>query len=429
VRGQSCSRLKTTGVIKVEMKLWGKSKFLENAVSRSFSPRLIGTLRALAGTARHHSKEIIVAFVLAIVAAIAIDWYQHRIRLQTALANLRAMATLYVRDSKGKLIGQGTGFFIRSDGVLATNYHVIKGAADITARLSSGAFYTLRGIRDTDEKADIAVLQFDARETPAVKELGDSDELRVGDAVYTIGSPAGLEGTVASGNISNPSRQVGTRHFIQFTAPISPGSSGGGLFDETGEVVGITAAIFSEPQAQNLNLAVPINDLKGVLAGGTYTLEKETPAYYYSLGNLADNKKQWETAITYYRKAAVIDNNYVDAYMGLAGDYYEKGQYDLEVRNYQAAALLDPDNEQAFYYLGSAYEDTDQFEKAVAAYLRALAIDPNYKEALHDLSIVYLSLGQADKARDLLPRLVALDKGWANELQRLLYQIDQSRTK
>ncbi len=95
---------------------------------------------------------------------------------------------------------------------------------------------------DIDESADIAVLQFDASDTPSVKGLGDSDALYVGEQVYEIGTPVGLAGTVSVGSISNPLQKLNGKHFIQFTAPISPGSSGGGLFDTGGEIIGITAA-------------------------------------------------------------------------------------------------------------------------------------------------------------------------------------------
>ena len=82
--------------------------------------------------------------------------------------------------------------FVTPAGILVTNYHVIKGAANILARLPSGAFYVVKAFLPADEKADIAILKFDATESPSVKGLGDSDRLRVGDAVYAIGAPVGL---------------------------------------------------------------------------------------------------------------------------------------------------------------------------------------------------------------------------------------------
>jgi S1-C subfamily serine protease/Tfp pilus assembly protein PilF len=381
---------------------------------------------------RHYFKEVTIALVLAIVAAIIVDqWPAHleRIRRATLSNNLKAVATLEALDRQEKAIGQGSGFFITTSGTLVTNFHVVKGAANIIAHLPSGAFYMLRGYRHLDEKADIAILQFDARETPSVTGPGDSDKIQVGDEVYAIGTPNGLEASVSTGSISNPSREMGGRSFIQFTASISPGSSGGGLFDREGEVIGVTAAsqnISSGPQAgmaQNLNFAVPINDVKTVLIGEPEELKRGNPELYYSRGNLEDNKGHWDKAIELYNKALAVDSNYVDAYLGLAGDYYEKGRYDLEVSNYERAVSLNPGSPEAFYLLGTAYEDVGQYERSINAYEKALSLDPNHKDTLHDLSIVYLTVGKVEEARRLVPRLEAEDKGWGNELEILAKRI------
>jgi S1-C subfamily serine protease len=311
---------------------------------------------------RHHVKEISIALALAIAAAIIIGplWVKHerRLKQQAIQDDLKAVATLEVFDSRNKPIGQGSGFFIKPSGVLVTNFHVIEAAGKVIARLSSGAYYLLRSVRAIDEKADIAVLQFDASETPSIKGFGDSDLIKIGDEVYALGTPNGLEATYSAGTISNPSRQFDGQTFIQFSAPISPGSSGGGLFDSDGQAIGITAAsanIGTGPQAglaQNLNFAVPVNRIINMLhPEGGYELKKDSPGYYYSLGNLADNKKQWDQAIKLYATALSVDPSYTEAYMGLAGDYYEKGDYRLEVLNYQRAADSDPGNAEAWYYL------------------------------------------------------------------------------
>ncbi len=133
-------------------------------------------LNPVAHFLRHYAKELFIALLLAVVAAIAIDRYDHKVRLDAIRENLKAVATLDAFDKSDHAIGQGSGFFITRDGVLATNYHVIKGATKVIARLPSGAFYLMRGPRDIDEAADIAILQFDATETPAVSKLGDSDK-------------------------------------------------------------------------------------------------------------------------------------------------------------------------------------------------------------------------------------------------------------
>ncbi len=372
---------------------------------------------------RHYTKEIAIALVLAVVAAVAVDRYYKWERTETMKNNRKAVATLTTFDESGQAVGQGTGFFITHNGVLVTAYHVLKGAATIHAHLPSGAYYVFKGIRAADEKDDIAVLQFDATDTPSVKALGDSDKLRIGDEVYAIGTPSGLEGTVSTGSISNPVQEIGDQSYIQFTAPISPGSSGGGLFDEDGEVVGITAALVTEANSENLNLAVPINIYRGVLTGTASQLTRESPELYYSLGNLADDKQDWDEAIRYYQKAVDLDANYLNAYNGLGGDYFEKRQFDLEVANYLKATELNPKDADSFYYLGTAYEDTGNYDEAIAAYETALKIEPSHMEALHDLAVLYLAQGKVDQAKELQPRISKLNPGWGNKLARLVKRI------
>jgi Flp pilus assembly protein TadD len=118
-----------------------------------------------------------------------------------------------------------------------------------------------------------------------------------------------------------------------------------------------------------------------------------------------------------------LDDKYVDAYIGLGGDYYEKGTFDREVTNYLKAAQLDPQDANSFYLLGTAYEDIGKFADASAPYEKALTLEPNFKDALHDLSIVYLAEGKTGKARELLPKLASVDNGWGQEVERLLARI------
>jgi len=385
---------------------------------------------------REYSREITIAFGLAVLAAVIVDpvykYRESRSRQQALQGNLKAVATLEALDSNGKSLAQGSGFFVTPNGVLVTNFHVIKGADRVIAHLPSGAFYILRGVKGVDEKADFAILQFDARDTPSVRGFGDSDLLRTGDQVFDLGTPEGLEATYSAGVVSNPSRLLDGQPLIQFSAPISSGSSGGGLFNDDGEVIGITTA--SEAVlgskagfTQNLNFAVPINRVKNTLqSANSVELQNDSPGYYYSLANLADNKRQWDKAIKLYTHALSLDPDYGDAYKGLAGDYYEKGNYELEVSNYEKAAARSPENADTWYFLGSAYEDVGNYEKAITAYNKALTIYPDHKDALHDLALVYISTGDTQNALQLLQRLTAIDKGWGNQLQLLIKRVGAS---
>ena len=171
-------------------------------------------------------------------------------------------------DASGQLFATGSGVFLSSSGVAVTNYHVIEGASSAVIKTASGQTYNVRGVYDYDEDLDLAVLQIDGSGFQAAT-IGDSRNLSTGDTVYALGNPLGLESTFSDGIISNPNRQADGQTYIQITAPISSGSSGGGLFNDRGELIGITTGGFSD--GQNMNVAVHAYQLEGLRQSGTVT--------------------------------------------------------------------------------------------------------------------------------------------------------------
>jgi Do/DeqQ family serine protease len=160
----------------------------------------------------------------------------------------------------------GSGVIIDKRGLVLTNFHVIKGADEITVRLSDKREY--RGkVMGTDPKTDLAVVRFDPDHDLRVAALGDSDALKVGEWAVAIGNPFGLDQTVTVGVISATGRSdVGVatyENFIQTDASINPGNSGGPLVNLKGEVVGINTAIVAA--GQGIGFAIPINMVKRVV--------------------------------------------------------------------------------------------------------------------------------------------------------------------
>jgi len=159
--------------------------------------------------------------------------------------------------------GTGSGFVADSSGVVVTNYHVIEGATEIWVKFAQGVRCKVENIQAINPGIDYAVLNIIPPKGYEIKSalLGDSDTLHVGEKIIVIGNPLGdFEKTVSTGVIS------GIRpgdNLIQMTAPISPGSSGGPVFNEKGEVVGI--AVSGVPLGQNINFFVPINLIKPAL--------------------------------------------------------------------------------------------------------------------------------------------------------------------
>jgi S1-C subfamily serine protease len=164
-------------------------------------------------------------------------------------------------DRYKRLISTGSGFVVSDSGIVATNYHVIQKASSIIIIKHDGTKYDVSKIIEYDSKRDIALLQAKNLDDMAPVLLGDSSKVDIGDDTIAIGSPYGLQNTISDGIISGW-RNFEGYDFIQTTASISPGSSGGALFNMNGEVIGITSSKITN--GENLNFAIPINDMKAM---------------------------------------------------------------------------------------------------------------------------------------------------------------------
>jgi hypothetical protein len=169
---------------------------------------------------------------------------------------------LVMEDANGQPLSLGSGFCV-GDGKLASNIHVIAGAARGYAKLvGEKTKYDIEGIAALSPETDLVLVKISGGCSQALA-LGNSDAVQVGDSVYAVGNPQGLEGTFSQGIVSSI-RELGSNKLLQITAPISPGSSGGPVLNEKAEVIGVSVATFRE--GQNLNFAVPSMYLKELLS-------------------------------------------------------------------------------------------------------------------------------------------------------------------
>lgn len=160
----------------------------------------------------------------------------------------------------------GSGFVISRDGLVITNYHVVEGASEVKVHLGDRDYPA--EVKGTDPATDIALLKIDAGNNLRYLELGDSDQVRVGDWTMVIGNPLNLDKTVTTGVVSAKGRSIGIsdvsfENFIQTDAAINFGNSGGPLVDMQGRVIGIATAI--NWGAENIGFAVPVNTLRQIL--------------------------------------------------------------------------------------------------------------------------------------------------------------------
>jgi serine protease Do len=167
-----------------------------------------------------------------------------------------------------RMVGEGSGFIISSDGLIVTNYHVAGEADKINVTLKDGTVYkaTLKG---ADKKTDLALIKIDAKKPLPYVAFGDSGKVRPGDKVLAVGNPFGLGGTVTAGIVSAVGREIGEGpydDFIQVDAPINRGNSGGPTFDMRGNVIGVNTAIFSPSGGSvGIGFAIASNQAKQIV--------------------------------------------------------------------------------------------------------------------------------------------------------------------
>lgn len=153
----------------------------------------------------------------------------------------------------------GSGFIIEPDGKIITNYHVIERSDWIEVTLYDGRVFNVDNIYYYDKARDIAMLSINANNLPTVK-LGNSDKIRAGQDVVVIGDPLGLSMSVSRGIVSHTKRWFAGQRSIQIDAAVSPGNSGGPVFNKKAEVIGVVHATWGE--GETLGLVIPINDVK-----------------------------------------------------------------------------------------------------------------------------------------------------------------------
>jgi S1-C subfamily serine protease len=173
-----------------------------------------------------------------------------------------SVVMIVMEDADGQSNTMGSGFFV-SEGVVASNFHVIEGTSrGFVKIIGDETMYEIDGIIALDELHDLVLLQVKAANAPLLS-LGDSKNLAIGEEVFVVGNPEGFEGTFSKGIVSGI-RESEDKRYVQITAPISHGSSGGPVLNGKAEVIGVTVA--THESGQNLNFAIPSQYLKELLA-------------------------------------------------------------------------------------------------------------------------------------------------------------------
>jgi Flp pilus assembly protein TadD len=311
-------------------------------------------------------------------------------------------------DSGGKVVAFGSGVAAAADQIV-TNHHVAE--KGFTVRVRRGQTKWPAKVTHDSAGHDLSRLQVEGLKATALQ-VRKSSTLEVGERVYAIGAPEGLELTFSEGVIS-ALRDFSDGRVIQTTAPISHGSSGGGLFDTQGRLVGITSAGIIE--GQNLNFAVP----------GEWVLALEqSPALTSPAGQSSEaarqalqwtllcfdyfQRKQYPEAAKACREAIRLKPDFAEAWFSLGSVYGKLGQFQQALEAFKEAIRLKPDDVGAWTNLGRTYLGLGQLQQAVEALKEAIRLKPDDAAAWYGLGLIYLNLGQLQQAVEALKEAIRL---------------------
>jgi tetratricopeptide (TPR) repeat protein len=331
--------------------------------------------------------------------------------------NSKAVVVVIAANEETRSINQGSGFIVREDGAVVTNYHVINTASKIRVKAGEQIF-DVEGLLYTDVENDVAILKINGKNLQTVK-LGDLEKAQVGEKVFVISSPQGFENTVSEGILSGIRRVDETRKVLQITAAISPGSSGAPVFNGRGEAIGI--ATFLVAEAQNINFAMPINLIKDKLNATTLVTAGEacsadftkTAECWFYQGVAYGSNGMYEKSLEAFGKAIRIKQDFHEAYFNLGISYIGLGMYNEAREALEKVLQMKPDSADAYENLGAVFGKLGMHDDAIRTLKKAIAINAQSAQAYYNLGVNYVSLENYKAAVEALKQAVRFQPDFA----------------
>jgi len=333
----------------------------------------------------------------------------------------KAVVRIFTSHEDGSQHGQASGVIYKKNNWIITNYHVL-GDAEIINAEQNGKYIRLDSIVAFDPEKDVLILHISPdnekdffSSIPSLK-TGSSEKLKVGQKVFAIGSPFGLENTITEGIISGLRTAFDTKQqFIQISAPVSQGSSGGAVMNTKGELIGISTMVMEGPTAQNLNFAIMIDDVFKVAEKKKTTISNEVVIksaddyfkegltqlmqnnYFFSVESFRKSRdlseKNQKPILEYYigfsyHKAGLIDS---------AKFYYEKSKSQIYIRD-------------TYIGLAAIAMQEKNYNTAVELYQKIIDTTPDYVDALIGQANAYYKLEDYSSALSVIQNLMTITK-------------------
>ena len=350
--------------------------------------------------------------------------------IQANSVNKSAVVVLIAKDSAGEILGTGTGFIVKPEGTLVTNYHVLLDATAIEAIMFNGDRVPVKSILKVDRTKDFALLQL-PKGVYSTLEMGDSNKLENFDFLSSLGflseninSLEVFSGPNKKNNLNekvvqtfgfvlgiHPQSQP-SFPFIYTTTSFGPGFSGGPVIDQKNHVIGIASV-----EGRSINLALPINfikpflDTKARISLNDLLKEDKTSkeAHYYRGNYYLYVKGDTDRAITEFQSALKLDDSFVLAHYDLGAAYQSQGLTSQAIQEYEKATALNPFFPEANSNLGGYYFRTQKYDLAVKHFKQAIEAYPNFIQAHSNLGAVLNKLNRSEEAIPHLEKAIQLD--------------------
>lgn len=316
-----------------------------------------------------------------------------------------AVVAIATYDSNGEALMTGSGFFLRP-GQVVTNLHVIRGAVRVEIKTldGKGKVFPVNGTLAIDEEGDLALLSVETppldrvRSTELASELPDE-----GEAIFVIGNPLKLEGSVSDGIVSAVREVPNSYRIIQITAPISHGNSGSPVFNLKGQVLGVVTVKVTN--GQNINLAVAAARVAQLSAG---KLQPLTEMAVKGKGDVAESLYRsgldslwlgnYDNAVGYFENAANKNPRRAETWVQVGYCKVKQGKTQEAIRAYLQALQLKPADPEIHNKLGDAYYYSGRLREAIEYYTEAARLRPDWAETFYNLAIAFAESGNPSMA-------------------------------
>jgi tetratricopeptide (TPR) repeat protein len=325
----------------------------------------------------------------------------------------------YGRD--GKILGQGSGFFINKEGDVITNSHVLQDASRAAIKTTDGKEYPIKKVLAEDKEGDLIRVSVDISEK-AVRPLPVTTKLpEVGERIIVMGTPLGLDKTVSDGIVSAV-RDIPTfGNIIQVTAPISPGSSGSPVINMKGEVIGIAA--FFVVAGQNLNFAIPGERIARLTMEQGETLSKREEGRIkdwlasaeglYAIGLRYVWAENYGKALPYFVEAVKRNPEHASAYFQIGYCLARLGEYKEAIEPYHQAIRINPKDADFHNNLCAAYGMIGRYDDAIKSCKQAIQLKSDLAESHNNLGWSYQRLGRYQEAIESCKEAIRLKPDFA----------------